>query len=151
MKNKLACAAFVLCITASGAFAIPPPRIPLPDPIHAEPNLLSDYERQTLTIELTKLTTAVRTARDTAKKDPSLDPYRKALADAEYEKDSEKIKDAKRKLNNAAEVLLYKQDGMPAKIKRLLDVGNMLSYDNAAQKEARRRKGTTVEKAASGQ
>ena len=150
MNNKLAYVALALFIALSSAFAIPPPRLPLPDPIHTEPNLLSDYERKTLTIELNKLTQEVRTARDTAKKDPSLDPYRKALADAEYEKDSEKIKDATRKLNNAVEVLLYQQKGMPGKIKRLLDVGNMLSYDSAAQKEARRRKGAVVEKNASG-
>ena len=47
-------------------------------------------------------------------------------------------------------MLLYQQKGMPGKIKRLLDVGNMLSYDSAAQKEARRRKGAVVEKDASG-
>ena len=47
-------------------------------------------------------------------------------------------------LSDAAETLLYKQDGLPEKIKRLLDVGNLLRYDTPNQREKRRQNRTVV-------
>jgi len=129
-----------LCVTA--ASAIPPPRLPLHKPIHAEPDLLSDYERKTLRLELNNLTREISKARQEAAKDPSLEASRQSLRDAIERKDTERIASTRRALADEVETLLLAQEGMPKKIKRLLEVGRLLEYDTQREKDDRRRKGT---------
>ncbi len=129
----------------TGALAIPPPRLPLPEPTHEEPNILSEYERTVVTLEMQKLTKEVGLARKEAAKDPTLDDAKKALDEARESKDVKQIRDAKRKLSNMIETILYQQEGMPVKIKRLLEVGKLLEFDSKKQKEIRRRKGTAFQ------
>ena len=145
MNRTLAFSALILCACAACSSAIPPPRFPLPKPAHEEPNLLTDYERKTLTLEMNNLSQEIGAARCKAGEDPSLEALKQALTDAKATQDPEKIKGAERSLSDAIETLLYKQDGMPVKIKRLLDVGNLLRYDTPEQKELRRRRGTSFE------
>ena len=123
-------------------FAIPPPRLPLPEPAHVEPNILSDYERTVVTLEMQNLTQEIGLARKEAAKDPTLDEAKQELVAAQESKDAKLILEAKRKLSNMTETILYQQEGMPAKIKRLLEVGKLLEFDTPKQKEIRRRKGT---------
>lgn len=140
----------ILCACAACSSAIPPPRMPLPKPAHEEPNLLTEYERKTLTLEMNRLTQEIGAARAKASEDPSLDALKKELADAKTAPDSQKIQKAERNLSDAVETLLYQQEGMPKKIKRLLDVGNLLRFDTPEQKESRRRKGTSFEQTETG-
>ncbi len=128
-----------------GTLAIPPPRLPLPEPAHEEPNILSDYERTVVTLEMQNLTKEIGLARKEAAKDTTLDEAKKKLDEAHKSKDVKLIRDAKRKLGDMTETILYKQEGMPAKIKRLLEVGKLLEFDTQKQKEIRRRKGTAFQ------
>ncbi len=128
--------------SATCAVAIPPPRLPLPPATHEEPNLLSDYERTTVTLEMNNLTREISLARKEAAGDPTLDDAKRALDEALASKDANSIREAKRKLSDMTETILYRQEGMPEKIRRLLDVGKLLEYDTRRQKEIRRRKGT---------
>jgi hypothetical protein len=150
MKKTLVLSALILGAFAACSSAIPPPRMPLPKPVHEEPDLLTEYERKTLTLEMNNLIREIGAARALASEDPSLEALKKDLAEAKTAQDPEKTKTAERSLGDAVETLLYKQEGMPAKIKRLLDVGNLLRYDTPEQKESRRRKGTAFEQTGTG-
>ena len=118
-----------------------PPATPAP---REEPPLVSAYERKVLAKEMKTLSDEIRSARKSASEDPSLAPLKEALDAAKQTKDAEKVKAARRALSDAAETLLYKQDGMPEKIKRLLDVGNLLRYDTPNQREKRRQNRTVA-------
>lgn len=133
-------AVIVFCATA--VTAIPPPRLPLHQPIHEEPDLLTEYERKTLKIELSNLTSEITKARLEAAKAPSLEAERQALQTARKERNSQQITTAKRELAESVEALLLTQEDMPGKLKRLLEVGHLLEYDTQFQKDERRRKGT---------
>lgn len=145
MSAKIISILLVALSFVTGAFAIPPPRLPLPEPAHVEPNILSDYERSVVTREMQKLTKEIGLARKEAAKDPSLDDAKKELEEARESKDVKQLRDAKRKLSDMIETILYTQEGMPAKIKRLLEVGKLLEFDTQKQKEIRRRKGTAFQ------
>ena len=118
-----------------------PPATPAP---RQEPPLVSAYERKVLAKEMKTLSDEIRAARKAAADDPSLAPLKEALDAARQTKDADKVKAARRALSDAGETLLYKQDGMPEKIKRLLDVGNLLRYDTPNQREKRRQNRTVV-------
>ena len=118
-----------------------PPATPAP---RQEPPLVSAYERKVLAKEMKTLSEEIRAARKAASEDPSLAPLKEALDAAKQTKDAEKVKAARRALSDAAETLLYKQDGLPEKIKRLLDVGNLLRYDTPNPREKRRQNRTVV-------
>ena len=109
-----------------------------------EPPLVSAYERKVLAKEMKTLSEEIRAARKAASEDPALAPLKEALDAARQTKDADKVKAARRALSDAVETLLYKQDGMPEKIKRLLDVGNLLRYDTPNQREKRRQNRTVV-------
>jgi hypothetical protein len=118
-----------------------PPATPAP---REEPPIISAYERKVLAKEMKTLSEEIRAARKAAAEDPSLAPLKEALDAAKQTKEADKIKAARRALSDAVETLLYKQDGMPEKIKRLLDVGNLLRYDTPNQREKRRHNRTVV-------
>jgi hypothetical protein len=118
-----------------------PPATPAP---REEPPIISAYERKVLAKEMKTLSEEIRAARKAAAEDPSLAPLKEALDAAKQTKEADKIKAARRALSDAVETLLYKQDGMPEKIKRLLDVGNLLRYDTPNQREKRRQNRTVV-------
>ena len=109
-----------------------------------EPPLVSAYERKVLAKEMKTLSEEIRAARKAASEDPALAPLKEALDAARQTKDADKVKAARRALSDAVETLLYKQDGMPEKIKRLLDVGNLLRYDTPNQREKRRQNRTVA-------
>ena len=109
-----------------------------------EPPLVSAYERKVLAKEMKTLSEEIRAARKAASEDPALAPLKEALDAARQTKDADKVKAARRALSDAVETLLYKQDGMPEKNKRLLDVGNLLRYDTPNQREKRRQNRTVV-------
>lgn len=142
MRNPIiyAIAVIILCMTA--ARAIPPPRLPMHKPSHEEPNLLTEYERKTLKMELCNLTQEISIARREAAQDSSLEAARQALCDARETKDEKTISHAQRKLADEIETHLLTQEGMPEKVKRLLEVGRFLEYDTQREKNQRRRKGT---------
>ncbi len=145
MSTKKISTLLVALSFMTGALAIPPPRLPLPEPAHVEPNILSDYERKVVTLEMQNLTKEIGLARKEAAKDPSLDDTKKEVEEARKSKDLKQLRDAKRKLSDMTETILYQQEGMPAKIKRLLEVGKLLEFDTQKQKEIRRRKGTAFQ------
>ena len=104
-----------------------------------EPDLLSQYERKVLSLEYAKLLSAVRAARAEAAADPSLQPLKDALAAAraaEGPGGSNSLA-AARALSDATETVLYAAEGVPAKIKRLQEVGNLLEYDHRLRREQR--------------
>jgi len=142
MRFPIIHAITIVIFCATIAAAIPPPRLPLHKPLHEEPNLLTEYERKTLQFELNNLTSEIAKARHEIAKDPSLEAARKTLQDAEEQKDSKLIASARRILADEVETRLLTQEGMPEKIKRLLEVGRLLEYDTRFQKDERRRKGT---------
>ena len=145
MLTKTISILLVALSVMTGALAIPSPRLPLPTPAHVEPNILSDYERTVVTLEMQNLTREIGLARKKTAKDPSLDDAKKELEEARESKDAKQLLDAKRKLNDMIETILYKQEDMPAKTKRLLEVGKLLEFDTQKQKEIRRRKGTAFQ------
>ena len=143
MNIRLALAFAILACTLP-VLAEPPSATPAPSSPRGEPNLLSAYERKVLAKEMKTLSDEIRSARKSASEDPSLAPLKEALDAAKQTKEADKIKAARRALSDAVETLLYKQDGMPEKIKRLLDVGNLLRYDTPNQREKRRQNRTVV-------
>lgn len=142
----LAAAAVLPFLPAS--LAIPPPRLPASPVARTEANLLNDYERKTLTIELQTLSREIHVARVTASQDPSLEKYRADLKAAEESGDAAKITDAKRNLANATEQVLYNMEGIPEKIGRLSTAGMLLRYDSQDQKELRSNRGPTARRLA---
>lgn len=125
---------FAMLVCVLQLQAAPPPLLAPRE----EPPLLSAHERNVLTREMKTLDGEIRAARRAAADDPSLAPLKEALDAALQTKDADKIKAARRALSDAVETRLYQQEGIPEKIKRLLDVGNLLRYDTPKQKEKRR-------------
>lgn len=132
--------AFALLACAIQIQAAPPPLLAPRE----KPPLLSAYERKVLAKEMKNLSEEIHAARKAASGDPSLAPLKEALDAAKQTKDADKVNAARRALSDAVETLLYKQDGMPEKIKRLLDVGNLLRYDTPNQRNKRRQNRTVV-------
>lgn len=149
MRKKTTTQLFAIMAIVAGlagfeSIAIPPPNIPVSPLARAEPDLLTEYERKTLTMELQRLTRDVKEARRNAAQDPSLDPLKAAVEAAKNSADRTKIIEAQGVLAKATEELLNKQEGMPEKIKRLLDVGTLLRYDQQDKKEQRIRRGPSA-------
>lgn len=149
MRKKTTTQLFAIMAIVAGlagfeSIAIPPPNIPVSPLARAEPDLLTEYERKTLTMELQRLTRDVKEARRNAAQDPSLDPLKAAMEAAKNSADRTKIIEAQGVLAKATEELLNKQEGMPEKIKRLLDVGTLLRYDQQDKKEQRIRSGSSA-------
>ena len=142
MRTPITHVIAITILSATFAAAIPPPRLPLHKPIHEEPNLLTDYERKTLQLEMNTLTSEIAKARHEATQSSSIKAKKKTLQDAEEKKDAKLITSAQRMLADKVETLLLAQEGMPEKIKRLLEVGRFLEYDSQFKKDDRRRKGT---------
>lgn len=142
MRIPIIHAIAVVTLSVTITTAIPPPRLPLHKPIHEEPDYLTDYERKILKIELGNLTSEITKARNEAAKDPSLEAAQQSLDEALKLKDANQITSARRTLADQVETLLLSREGMPEKIKRLLEVGRLLEYDTQREKDDRRRKGT---------
>ena len=104
-----------------------------------EPNLLSSYERKTLQLEYLKLIEEIGEKRREAAADPSIAALKDRLAaenaDERYQGGADAS--AARKISDAVETLLYSYDGIPAKIKRLEEVGRLLEYDLRLRREQR--------------
>lgn len=111
-----------------------------------QPKLLSDYERRVLQIEYVKLVGEIREKRAEAARDPSLaelkaDLERKKGGDgaarAEGAGPSDEVVAAVRALADAVERVLYSYEGIPEKIGRLQEVGQMLEWDLRLRREQR--------------
>ncbi|MGI5868237.1 MAG: hypothetical protein ACOX9C_02160 [Kiritimatiellia bacterium] len=111
---------------------------PAPAPLHDEAPILSAADRKRLAKEMKELTAEIHAARKAAAEAPSLAPLKEALDAAKETTDAAKIQAAQRALADGVEALLYQQEGMPAKIKRLIDVGHLLRYDTPNQRKIRR-------------
>ena len=129
-------AAAVLALAPAAARAIPRPLNPTAAGA-AQPKLLSDYERRVLLHELRKLMEDVRARRAKAAEDESLAPLREALAAARAEGVASNVQAAAKALADAVETKLYEDPEIPAKIKRLQEVGNFLEYDSRIRREQR--------------
>lgn len=136
MMRRMLPVLLVLAALAPAAFAIPRPLNPT-EAGARQPNLLSEYERDVLRREMVKLTQAVRAARLEASKDASLEPLRQAAAEAKLSGDRTNAMAAAKALADATETILYRDPEMPAKIKRLMEVGQLLEYDTRLRKEQR--------------
>ena len=130
----LACLA--LALAPAAARAIPRPLNPTAAGA-AQPKLLSDYERRVLSHELTKLMKDIRERRAKAAEDESLAPLREALAAAKATGVESNVQAAAKALSDAVETKLYEDPEIPAKIKRLQEVGNFLEYDSRLRREQR--------------
>ncbi|MGN0844584.1 MAG: hypothetical protein ACI4QT_05110 [Kiritimatiellia bacterium] len=102
------------------------------------PDLLTEYERRYLRIELRNLMREISIAREECGEDPSLaelkaEPQRLSLRGA----GAAEVNAAMQKYSDAREALLYKREGIPEKIKRLQEVGAYLEYDLRRKKEER--------------
>ena len=137
MHVRAALLPFVLLACALLAQAVPPA------PSEEAP-LISAYERKVLAKEMRTLGAEIHAARKTAGEDASLAPLKEALSAAKQTKDAAQIRASQRALSDAVETLLYAQDGMPAKIQRLVDVGNLLRYDTPDQQQQRRQNRTVT-------
>ena len=99
MKNKTlsipaASAILIVWLFAVSAGAIPPPARP-PSPFAPkEQNLLTEYERKVLNIELQKLTAEIKEARFEATGDPSLKQLKENLEKALKSNDKQQISEA---------------------------------------------------------
>ena len=129
-------AALALALAPAAARAIPRPLNPSAAGA-AQPKLLSDYERRVLSHELRKLMEDVRSRRAKAAEDESLAPLREALAAAKAEGVASNVQAAAKALSDAVETKLYEDPEIPAKIKRLQEVGNFLEYDTRLRREQR--------------
>ena len=129
-------AALVLAFAPAAARAIPRPLNPTAAGA-AQPRLLSDYERRVLSHELRKLMEDVRSRRAKAAEDEALAPLREALAAAKAEGTASNVQAAAKALSDAVETKLYEDPAIPAKIKRLQEVGNLLEYDSRLRREQR--------------
>lgn len=134
MMRRLFTIVLVCAVLAPCSFAIPRPHNPT-EAGAVQPNLLTEYERSALRREWLKLTQAIRAARLEASKDASLDPLRQAVAEAKLSGVSSNVTAASKALADATETILYRDPGIPPKIKRLLEVGNLLEYDTRLRKE----------------
>jgi hypothetical protein len=137
-------AAIVAGLATLEAVAIPPPNIPVSPLARKEPDLLTEYERKTLAMELQRLTRDVKEGRRNAEQDPSLEPLKAAVEAAKNSADRAQIAEAQGALAKATEEILNKQEGIPGKIRRLLDVGKLLRYDQQDKKEQRIRSGSSA-------
>lgn len=129
-------AALALALAPAAARAIPRPLNPSAAGA-AQPKLLSDYERKVLSHELRKLMEDVRSRRAKAAEDESLAPLREALAAARATGVASNVQAAAKALSDAVESKLYEDPEIPAKIKRLQEVGNFLEYDSRIRREQR--------------
>jgi hypothetical protein len=129
-------ASLALALAPAAARAIPRPLNPTAAGA-AQPKLLSDYERRVLSHELTKLMKEIRVSRAKAAEDESLAPLRDALAAAKAEGVESNVQAAAKALSDAVETKLYEDPEVPAKIKRLQEVGNFLEYDSRLRREQR--------------
>ena len=102
------------------------------------PDAITPYERRVLRLEYQKLVREIaemrRFARDSA---PELDAERKALADALDRGDAPAAEKARKALDAAVEEFLRHSPESAAKIKRLGDVGMLLTKDTPVRKELR--------------
>ncbi len=129
-------ASLALALAPAAARAIPRPLNPTAAGA-AQPKLLSDYERRVLSHELAKLTKDIRERRAKAAEDESLAPLRDALAAAKAEGVESNVQAAAKALSDAVETKLYEDPEVPAKIKRLQEVGSFLEYDSRLRREQR--------------
>ncbi len=129
-------ASCALALAPAAARAIPRPLNPTAAGA-AQPKLLSDYERRVLSHELAKLMKDVRARRAKAAEDESLAPLRDALAAAKATGVTSNVQAAAKALSDAVETKLYEDPEIPAKIKRLQEVGNLLEYDFRLRREQR--------------
>jgi len=129
-------AALALALAPAAVRAIPRPLNPSAAGA-AQPKLLSDYERKVLSHELRKLMEDVRSRRAKAAEDESLAPLREALAAARATGVASNVQAAAKALSDAVESKLYEDPEIPAKIKRLQEVGNFLEYDSRIRREQR--------------
>lgn len=119
------------------AYAISRPEIPT-GAASKVPDLLTEYERRYLRIELRNLMREISIAREECGDDPSLaelkaEPQRLLLRGAS----AAEVNAAMQKYSDAREALLYQREGIPEKIKRLQEVGAYLEYDLRRKKEER--------------
>lgn len=128
--------AAVLLVSALSAGAIPRPDIP-DGSAAREPDLLDAYQRRTLQLELVKLQREIVAARREAAASEELEPLRAALAEAKLGGDATNVLAKQAALSDATETILYRDETIPPKIKRLQEVGRLLEYDNRREKQDR--------------
>ena len=137
MKKALSALALAFVLAAGPAAAIPRPDIPSPAAAR-EPDLLDDYQRGVLRREMAKLQQDISAARRTAGEAEELAPLKAALEEARLAGDATNVAARAQALSDATETVLYRDNpGIPDKIKRLLEVGNLLEYDTARRKRER--------------
>ena len=130
----------VLALGAALA-AVPAAAIPRPDiPTGAaarEPDLLSPYQRRVLSLELARLRKEIVAARREAARSAELEPYRAALAQAREGGDATNVAAKAQALSDATEAILFRDEEIPGKLKRLQEVGLLLEYDSRREKQKR--------------
>ena len=126
----------ILLAAAPRADAIPRPLNPTAAGA-AQPKLLTDYERQVLSLEMAKLQREIRTARNEARQSDAFAALRAAVDAARAGGVPTNVAAATAALDDAVETALYEDPAFPAKIKRLLEVGNLLEYDSRLRREQR--------------
>lgn len=102
------------------------------------PDAITPYERRVLRLEYQRLVREIsemrRRARESA---PELEPERTALASALEARDAAAAEKAAKALDAAVEAYVAGDPDLSAKIKRLGDVGTLLSKDSSRRKELR--------------
>lgn len=132
---------FVPLFLAAALAAGPSAAIPRPDTPTAaaarEPDLLTPYQRRVLSLELAKLQKEIVAARRAAADSDELEPLRAALAEAKLGGDATNVAAKAKALSDATETVLYRDETIPPKIKRLQEVGRLLEYDSRREKQNR--------------
>ena len=125
-----------LVLAAGPAAAIPRPDIPTAAAAR-EPDLLDAYQRRVLQMELATLQKEIVAARREAAAAEELAPLRAALDEAKLGGNATNIAAKASALSDATEAVLYRDEAIPGKIKRLQEVGRLLEYDSRREKQKR--------------
>ena len=102
-----------------------------------QPDLLDAYQRRVLQMELMKLQKEIVAARREAAASEELAPLRAALDEAKLGGNATNIAAKASSLSDATEAILYRDEAIPGKIKRLQEVGRLLEYDSRREKQNR--------------
>ncbi len=137
MKTAFPLLFLAFALAAGPAAAIPRPDIPTAAAAR-EPDLLTPYQRRVLSLELAKLQKEIVAARREAAASDELEPLRAALAEAKLGGDGTNVTAKASALSDATETVLYRDHPeIPAKLKRLQEVGRLLEYDSRREKQFR--------------
>ncbi|MBR1837841.1 MAG: hypothetical protein IJ783_11220 [Kiritimatiellae bacterium] len=143
MKNRnvrflrAAIPALALVLAPAAATAAPAFRTAGGEAGATVPDLLSDYERKVLHLELGRLLREVRALRENARESEDFAALRDATSSARNSGDSAAAAKAARDLAAAVEAKLAADPEAVAKLNRLSDVGALLERDKRLRKEQR--------------